>query len=62
MPYHVFKCSESIPERKKHAVIKGEGEDLTTALPLGLPQHHPGYDLGARLRLLRCQARHRHAR
>ena len=27
MPYHKFKCSECIPEREKHAVIKGAGED-----------------------------------
>ena len=26
MPYHTFKCSECIPERKKHAVVKGEDE------------------------------------
>ncbi len=29
MPYHLFKCSECIPEREKHAVVKGPGEDLT---------------------------------
>lgn len=42
MPYHLFKCSESIPEREKHAVIKGEGEDLTSALPLGYLNTIPG--------------------
>ena len=35
MPYHLFKCSECIPERKEHAVIKGPGETLADALPLG---------------------------
>ncbi|MCE1173132.1 MAG: nitrogenase iron-iron protein, alpha chain [Propionibacteriales bacterium] len=42
MPYHLFKCSETIPEREKHAVIKGEGEDLTSALPLGYLNTIPG--------------------
>ena len=42
MPYHEFKCSECIPERKKHAVIKGEGEDLTSCLPLGYLNTIPG--------------------
>lgn len=42
MPYHLFKCSESIPEREKHAVIKGEGEDLTSALPQGYLNTIPG--------------------
>ena len=35
MPYHEFECSKCIPERKMHAVVKGPGEDLTSALPLG---------------------------
>jgi nitrogenase molybdenum-iron protein alpha chain len=42
VPYHEFDCSTSIPERKKHAVIKGEGEDLTSALPLGYLNTIPG--------------------
>lgn len=42
MPYHTFKCSECIPERAKHAVIKGRGEDLTSALPLGYLSTIPG--------------------
>lgn len=28
MPHHEFECSTCIPERKKHAVVKGAGEDL----------------------------------
>lgn len=42
MPYHEFECSKCIPERKKHAVIKGHGEDLTDALPLGYLNTIPG--------------------
>jgi nitrogenase molybdenum-iron protein alpha chain len=42
MPYHEFECSKCIPERKKHAVIKGPGEDLTSALPLGYLSTIPG--------------------
>lgn len=42
MPYHKFKCSECIPEREKHAVIKGPGEDLTSCLPLGYKNTIPG--------------------
>jgi nitrogenase molybdenum-iron protein alpha chain len=42
MPYHEFECSKCIPERKKHAVIKGPGEDLTMALPLGYLNTIPG--------------------
>lgn len=42
MPYHEFNCSKCIPERKKHAVIKGPGEDLTSALPLGYLNTIPG--------------------
>jgi len=42
MPYHRFKCSECIPEREKHAVIKGPGEDLTSCLPLGYKNTIPG--------------------
>ena len=42
MPYHSFKCSECIPERKKHAVVKGEGEDLTSCLPEGYLNTIPG--------------------
>ena len=42
MPYHKFKCSECIPEREKHAVIKGPGEDLTSCLPLGYLNTIPG--------------------
>ena len=42
MPYHTFKCSECIPEREKHSVEKGVGEDLTTALPLGYLNTIPG--------------------
>jgi nitrogenase molybdenum-iron protein alpha chain len=42
MPYHQFKCSQCIPERLQHAVDKGEGEDLTDALPLGYLNTIPG--------------------
>ena len=42
MPYHEFKCSECIPERKQHAVIKGLGENLTDALPKGYLNTTPG--------------------
>lgn len=42
MPYHQFKCSECIPERLHHAVDKGEGEQLTDALPLGYLNTIPG--------------------
>jgi len=35
MPHHEFECSTCIPERKSHAVVKGEGEDLTSCLPEG---------------------------
>ncbi len=42
MPYHEFKCSTCIPERKKHAVIKGPGENITDALPLGYLNTIPG--------------------
>ncbi len=42
MPYHLFKCSECIPERGKHAVIKGPREDLSMALPLGYLNTIPG--------------------
>ncbi len=42
MPYHLFKCSECIPEREKHAVIKGPGEDISMALPLGYLNTIPG--------------------
>lgn len=42
MPYHEFKCSTCIPERKQHAVIKGPGEDLTMALPAGYLSTIPG--------------------
>ena len=42
MPYHEFECSKCIPERKKHAVVKGPGEDLTSALPLGYLNTIPG--------------------
>ncbi|MDR3591313.1 MAG: nitrogenase iron-iron protein, alpha chain [Negativicutes bacterium] len=42
MPYHEFECSKCIPERKQHAVIKGPGEDLTSALPAGYLNTIPG--------------------
>lgn len=42
MPYHEFECSKCIPERKQHAVIKGPGENLTDALPLGYLNTIPG--------------------
>ncbi|MBK1662933.1 nitrogenase iron-iron protein, alpha chain [Rhodospirillum rubrum] len=42
MPHHTFKCSECIPERTKHAVIKGTDEDLTSCLPLGYLNTIPG--------------------
>lgn len=42
MPHHTFKVSECIPERTKHAVTKGPGEDLSMALPLGYLNTIPG--------------------
>ncbi len=42
MPYHLFKCSETIPEREHHAVVKSGGEDLTDVLPLGYLNTIPG--------------------
>ena len=42
MPYHEFECSKVIPERKKHAVTKGQGENLTSCLPLGYLNTIPG--------------------
>lgn len=42
MPYHEFECSKVIPERKQHAVVKGEGEDLTSCLPKGYLNTIPG--------------------
>jgi len=42
MPYHQFECSACIPERLKHAVDKGEKEQLTDALPLGYLNTIPG--------------------
>lgn len=33
MPLRLFKCDESIPERKKHCYVKEAGEDLTMFLP-----------------------------
>jgi nitrogenase molybdenum-iron protein alpha chain len=42
MPYHTFKCSECIPERTKHAVVKGPGEDLSSCLPAGYLNTIPG--------------------
>jgi len=42
MPYHEFKCSECIPERKQHAVVKGPGEDISMALPEGYLNTIPG--------------------
>lgn len=42
MPFHTFKVSECIPERTKHAVVKGPGEDLSMALPLGYLNTIPG--------------------
>lgn len=42
MPHHTFKVSECIPERTKHAVVKGPGEDLSMALPLGYLNTIPG--------------------
>lgn len=42
MPYHLFKCSECIPEREQHAVVKGPNEELTDALPLGYLNTIPG--------------------
>jgi nitrogenase molybdenum-iron protein alpha chain len=42
MPYHLFECSECIPERQKHAVFKGPGENITDALPLGYLNTIPG--------------------
>ncbi|WP_446897926.1 nitrogenase iron-iron protein, alpha chain [Clostridium sp. LBM24168] len=42
MPYHLFKCSECIPDRKQHVVEKGKDEKLTDALPLGYLNTIPG--------------------
>lgn len=42
MPYHEFECSTCIPERKSHAVLKGEEDDLTTCLPEGHLATIPG--------------------
>ncbi len=42
MPYKLFDCSTCIPEREKHAVIKGPGEDLSSCLPLGHLSTIPG--------------------
>nr|AAB02935.1 nitrogenase 3 subunit D [Ruminiclostridium hungatei] len=42
MPHHEFECSKVIPERKKHAVIKGKGETLADALPQGYLNTIPG--------------------
>ncbi|MDQ1289782.1 MAG: nitrogenase molybdenum-iron protein alpha chain, partial [Actinomycetota bacterium] len=42
MPYHEFEASRTLPERKYHAVMKGENDDLTTALPLGYLNTIPG--------------------
>lgn len=42
MPYHEFEVSKCIPERKKHAVVKGPGETLTDALPAGYLNTIPG--------------------
>ena len=42
MPYHEFDCSTTIPERKKHAVVKGPGETLVDALPAGYLNTIPG--------------------
>lgn len=33
MPLRLFKCDESIPERKRHCYVKGPGEDTTMFLP-----------------------------
>ncbi len=42
MPYHEFEASKCIPERKKHAVFKGPGENITDALPAGYLSTIPG--------------------
>lgn len=42
MPYHEFECSKVIPERKQHAVMKGDGENITHALPRGYLNTIPG--------------------
>ncbi|MBS1209718.1 MAG: Fe-only nitrogenase FeFe protein subunit AnfD precursor [Proteobacteria bacterium] len=42
MPYHEFEVSRCIPERKKHAVVKGPGETLADALPAGYLNTIPG--------------------
>lgn len=42
MPYFEFESSKCIPERKEHAVVKGEGEDITHALPKGYLATIPG--------------------
>ncbi|KAA9000502.1 nitrogenase iron-iron protein, alpha chain [Affinibrenneria salicis] len=42
MPHYEFDCSKCIPERKEHAVQKGPGEDITSALPLGYLNTIPG--------------------
>ncbi|MDR3724346.1 MAG: nitrogenase iron-iron protein, alpha chain [Terracidiphilus sp.] len=42
MSYHEFDCSQCIPSRKEHAVLKGPGEGLSDALPLGYMATIPG--------------------
>ncbi len=42
MPHHEFDCSTCIPERKKHAVVKGPGETIADALPAGYLSTIPG--------------------
>ena len=42
MSYHEFDCSTCIPSRKEHAVLKGQGEQLSDALPLGYMATIPG--------------------
>jgi nitrogenase molybdenum-iron protein alpha chain len=42
MPHHEFDCSTCIPERRKHAVVKGPGETLADALPAGYLSTIPG--------------------
>jgi nitrogenase vanadium-iron protein alpha chain len=42
MPLTLFKCDETIPERKKHCYIKVPGEDTTQFLPIANAETIPG--------------------
>jgi len=42
MPFELFRCDETIPERAKHCYIKAPGEDIVTYLPLSNIATIPG--------------------